>query len=158
MPDRPASEQASGSSGLKATKAPFEGLAGLRVLLVDDTEDALETFRYLLEHAGCTVRCAASAQAAIALTDQAEFDLMISDVSMPHMNGYELVAELRNRARTAALPAIALTGHGGAHDVKQAFAAGFQAHVDKPVDFEHMKRVIATVIGAARAGQAPTAS
>ncbi len=53
--------------------------------------------------------------------------------------------------RTVSLPAIALTGHGRPADVQHAFAAGFQAHVDKPVDFEHMKTVIATVIGAARA-------
>ena len=133
-------------------------LTGLRVLLVDDTEDALETFGYLLEHAGYRVSYASSAKEALALTDEAEFDLLISDVGMPHMDGYELVAELRNRARTAGLPAIALTGHGRTQDVKQAFAAGFQAHVDKPVDFEHMKMVIATVIGAVRAAQASAAS
>ena len=73
---------------------------------------------------------------------------MSSDVGMPQMDGYELVRELRQRDRTAALPAIAPTGHGRAEDVKQAFAAEFLAHVDKPVDFEHMKSVIATVMGA----------
>ena len=78
---------------------------------------------------------------------------MSSDVGMPQMDGYELVRELRQRDRTPALPAIALTGHGRAEDVKQAFAAEFLAHVDKPVDFEHMKSVIATVMGAARASR-----
>jgi CheY-like chemotaxis protein len=69
------------------------------------------------------------------------------------MDGYELVREMRHRDRTASLPAIALTGHGRAEDVKKAFAAGFLAHVDKPVDFEHMKSVIATVMGGARASR-----
>jgi len=128
-------------------------LAGLRVLLVDDTQDALETFQYLLEDAGYQVTSASSAKEAIARAEREDFDLMISDVGMPHMDGYELVRELRQRDRTAALPAIALTGHGRAEDVKQAFAAGFLAHVDKPVDFEHMKSVIATVMGAARASR-----
>jgi two-component system CheB/CheR fusion protein len=53
------------------------------------------------------------------------------------------------------LPAIALTGHGRTEDVQRAFAAGFQAHVDKPVAIEHMKSVIASVVGAARSGVAP---
>jgi two-component system CheB/CheR fusion protein len=131
------------------------------VLLVDDTEDALETFRYLLEHAGYRVSCAASAPEAIALTERQDFDLLISDVGMPKMDGYELMRELRKRQRTAALPAIALTGHGRPADVKRAFAAGFQAHVDKPVDVEHMKKVIATVVStwrAARAAGSPIAT
>ena len=80
------------------------------------------------------------------------FDLLISDVGMPHMDGYQLVEELRNRPKTVSLPAIALTGHGRSEDVQRAFAAGFQAHVDKPVDIAHMKSVIAAVVGAARSG------
>src|SRR3954464_8470536 len=71
---------------------------------------------------------------------------MISDIGMPDMDGYQLMEALRARPATAALPAIALTGHGRTQDVQRAFAAGFQAHVDKPVDFEHMKTVIATVV------------
>jgi len=82
-------------------------LVGLRVLLVDDTEDALETFRYLLENAGYQVTCASSAKEAIALAEREEFDLMISDVGMPQMDGYELVRELRQRDRTPA----AVEGH-----------------------------------------------
>ena len=128
-------------------------LAGLHVLLVDDTEDALESFHYLLEYEGYKVTCASSAGEAIALAEEQEFDLLISDVGMPQMNGYELITELRRRGRTADLPAIALSGYGRPEDVKQAFAAGFQAHVDKPVDIEHMKSVIAAVIGMARAGR-----
>ena len=72
---------------------------------------------------------------------------------MPHMDGYQLVEELRNRPKTVSLPAIALTGHGRSEDVQRAFAAGFQAHVDKPVDIAHMKSVIAAVVGAARASR-----
>ena len=129
-----------------------EELAGLRVLLVDDTDDALETLSYLLEHAGFVVTCANSAKAALDQIGKQPFDLMISDVGMPHMDGYQLVEELRNRPQTVTLPAIALTGHGRSEDVQRAFAAGFQAHVDKPVDTAHLKMVIATVVGSARRG------
>jgi two-component system CheB/CheR fusion protein len=121
------------------------------VLLVDDMEDALESFRFLLEHVGYQVTAASSAKEAIALAEQQEFDLLISDVGMPEMDGYDLMTELRGRTRTAALPAIALTGYGRTEDVKKAFAAGFQAHLDKPVDIEQVQKAIATVIGA-RAG------
>jgi len=125
-------------------------LLGLRVLLVDDMEDLLTTFQFLLEHLGYAVTCASSAKDAIALTEQQDFDVLISDVGMPHMDGYELLKELRKRPRTVNLPAIALTGHGRTQDVDRAFAAGFQAHVDKPVDVEQMQSVIVTVIGASR--------
>jgi two-component system CheB/CheR fusion protein len=120
----------------------------LRILLVDDTDDALETLTYLLEHAGYAVTCANSAKAALDHVAGATFDLLISDVGMPHMDGYQLVEELRNRPQTVSLPAIALTGHGRTEDVQRAFAAGFQAHVDKPVDINHLKTVIAAVVGA----------
>ena len=131
-----------------------EELAGLRILLVDDTDDALETLSYLLEHAGFVVTSANSAKAALEHAGKESFDLLISDVGMPHMDGYQLVEELRNRPETVTLPAIALTGHGRSEDVQRAFAAGFHAHVDKPVDTAHLKRVIGAVVGAAREGVA----
>jgi two-component system CheB/CheR fusion protein len=135
----------------EATAGASRSLTGLRVLLVDDMEDALESFRFLLEHVGYQVTSASSAKEAIALTEQQEFDLLISDVGMPEMDGYELMTELRGRVHTAALPGIALTGYGRTEDVRKAFAAGFQAHLDKPVDIEQVQKAIATVIGA-RAG------
>jgi two-component system CheB/CheR fusion protein len=140
--------------GSREVLSPHD-LAGLRILLADDTEDALETFRYLLEHAGFVVTTASSAQQALEHAGRESFDLLISDVGMPDMDGYQLVQELRNRPQTVSLPAIALTGHGRSEDVKRAFAAGFQAHVDKPVDIGHMETVIAAVVGAARSGLTP---
>ena len=80
-----------------------------------------------------------------ALAGMADFDLLVSDVGMPHMDGYEMIAELRRLPRTAALPAIALTGYGRPQDVQRALGAGFNAHVDKPVDFAHMRDVIKAV-------------
>jgi two-component system CheB/CheR fusion protein len=147
--------QSSDFMALEATaiRTGSPNLGGLRVLLVDDSEDALETFRYLLEHAGYEATCATSARKAIELTEQHDFDLLISDIGMPQMDGYDLMTELRARPRTAALPAIALTGYGRTEDVKHAFAAGFHAHVDKPVDMEHLKAVIAAVMEATREGK-----
>ena len=128
-------------------------LAGVRVLLVDDMEDTLETFGYLLQHEGADVTAASSGAEALRLAEEHEFDLVISDVGMPRMDGYQLLTELRNRPRTVATPAIALTGYGRANDIERALKAGFQAHVDKPVNFERMRVVIEEVLaGASIAG------
>jgi two-component system CheB/CheR fusion protein len=130
---------------------PRCSLGGIRVLLVDDTPDTLETFGYLLEYEGAVVTPAASAAEALRLAATKEFDLLISDVGMPNMDGYEMIAELRAQPRTAALPAIALTGYGRAQDVQRALVAGFNAQVNKPVDFAQMREAIESVL----AGEPP---
>jgi two-component system CheB/CheR fusion protein len=130
-------------------------LAGTRVLLVDDAPDTLETFGYLLEYEGAIVTPATSGAEALRLVQTTDFDLLVSDVGMPHMDGYEMMAEMRSQARNVSLPAIALTGYGRPQDVQRALAAGFNAHVDKPVDFSHMRDVMRAVLaGASLAGAA----
>ena len=128
---------------------PKRSITGARVLLVDDAADTLETFGYLLEHEGAIVTPAGSGAEALRLTETMDFDLLVSDVGMPHMDGYEMMAEMRRRPRTASLPSIALTGYGRAQDVQRALAAGFHAHVDKPVDFGHMRDVMTAVLSGA---------
>ena len=115
-------------------------LQGLRILLVDDTLDTLETFSMLLEAEGGVVTCANSGSAALALCGSNQFDLLISDVGMPEMDGNQLVALLRRRPETAGLPSIALTGYGRPQDIRAAADAGFNAHLTKPVDMEKLRR------------------
>jgi two-component system CheB/CheR fusion protein len=110
-------------------------LDGVRVLIVDDSADSIEMLRLLLESEGATVREALSADAALALADSAELDVIISDISMPHMDGYELMRHLRARPRHAGVPAFALTGFGRDVDVARALAAGFTEQLTKPLDF-----------------------
>jgi len=126
---------------------PGRTIAGSRVLLVDDTPDMLETFGYLLEHEGARVTPAKSGAEALALAETEDFDLVISDVGMPGMDGYQMIAEMRKRPRTAGVPAIALTGHGRTADIERALASGFNAHVGKPVDFARMRAAMASVLG-----------
>jgi len=138
-----------------AGSATPRSLVGMRVLLVDDAPDTLETFGYLLEHEGAVVTPASSGAEALRLAATADFDLLVSDVGMPQMDGYEMIAQMRGRPRTTALPAIALTGYGREQDVQRALSAGFNAHVDKPVDFTHMCDVMKAVLaGAPLAGSA----
>ena len=125
-------------------------LDGVRVLLVDDTADTLETFGYLLEHEGALVTTASSGAEALGLVETTAFDLIISDVGMPGMDGYEMMTELRKRPGLPGLPAIALTGYGRPQDVQKALASGFQAHLDKPVDFARLKDVSGVLLAAAK--------
>ena len=81
---------------------PGRTIAGSRVLLVDDTLGMLETFGYLLEHEGARVTPASTGAEALALTENEDFDLVISDVGMPGMDGYQMIAEMRKRARPPA--------------------------------------------------------
>jgi two-component system, chemotaxis family, CheB/CheR fusion protein len=108
-------------------------LKGLRILLVDDALDGLEAFRTLLELEGAHVQTAESGELALSAASKDDFDVILSDIGMPEMSGYELIAQLRKSPRTARVPAIALTGFGREQDIARAIEAGFDAHISKPV-------------------------
>lgn len=114
---------------------PKEELFGVRVLAVDDEEDNLDFVRYLLEQAGAQVFGASSAEAALSALERGTYDLMVSDIGLQDQDGLHLMREVRARGHLAAkLPAIALTGYAGRHDVHLVSAAGYQRHLAKPVD------------------------
>jgi len=69
------------------------------------------------------------------------FDLLLSDLSMPGMDGLQMIRLLRQQPRGQALAAIALSGYGGAREVEEALAAGFDEHLDKPISFELLERL-----------------
>lgn len=119
-------------------------LTGLTVLVVDDSDEVLETFQALLEMEGATViACASGAQALDALKD-AHLDLVISDISMPGMNGYQLLREIRTRLPD--IPAVALTGHSGKADVEAALGAGFSTHLGKPVSLQVLVETLSALV------------
>jgi two-component system CheB/CheR fusion protein len=113
-------------------------LAGKRILLVDDAAETLESLGVLLSMENAQVITASSGAEALKATTAATepFDLIISDIGMPEMDGYMLLAELRKLKATAGTPAIALSGFTRPADVSHARTAGFDAHVCKPVAFE----------------------
>lgn len=117
-------------------------LKGLRVLLVDDSVEALEAFRTLLEMEGAQVRAEPSAEQALEAVAQQEFDVVLSDIGMPTMNGYEMIQQMRRTPRTARLPALALTGFGREQDVTRALDAGFNGHLSKPVSLKGLVAAI----------------
>lgn len=121
-------------------------LPGLRVAVAEDSPDSAETLQGLLQLEGAVVHLAHDGARALALLREHECDLLVSDLGMPWLDGYALMAALRAEPRFAALPAIALTGRGEDADVERAFAAGFDAHVMKPVVLDELVAQIARVL------------
>ena len=96
----------------------------------------------LLRLEGAEVTAAENAAAALAAVERAEFDLIVSDVAMPEMDGYEFIRRLRERPQTAQVAAIALTGFGRPQDAQHALEAGFDAHLAKPVVIEELFQTV----------------
>jgi two-component system CheB/CheR fusion protein len=133
----------------RSASAPAQAaLHGLRLLIVDDTTDAVQTFAELLRIEGADVRVATSGADALQQLAEHEVDLLLSDIAMPEMDGYELIARIRGQAHTEKLPAIAVTGLGRVSDEKRALNAGFNAHLAKPVALEALVDTINRLVQA----------
>ena len=104
------------------------------VLIVDDVPDVTEMIELLLKHAGYDVSTADSAKTALRLARKRHYDLIISDIGMPEMNGYELATELRKLIDYDRTPMIAVTGYSEYDDRGRAVKAGFDIHLTKPIE------------------------
>lgn len=87
-----------------------------------------------LTHAGYEVVTANSAPAALDAARRGQFDIVISDIGMPEMNGYELVKTLRTYPGYEVIPMVAVTGYSMFNDREQSLRSGFTAHMTKPID------------------------
>jgi two-component system CheB/CheR fusion protein len=105
-----------------------------RVLVVDDAPDVLEMFSMLLRLSGYNVSVAESATRALERAQATQFDVVVSDIGMPEMNGYELARRLRELPGYSNVPLIAVTGFARYSDRAQALESGFNAHLSKPVN------------------------
>ena len=108
--------------------------AGKTALVVDDVADVTEMLAVLLSHAGYAVVTAASARAALDAARQRQFDVVISDIGMPEMNGYQLAREMRTLPGYETVPMVAVTGYSMFDDKERSTNAGFNAHMTKPID------------------------
>jgi PAS domain S-box-containing protein len=111
-------------------------LRGIRVLAVDNEEDALTLLRVVLEAAGAQVTTASSGEQALALLEANPPDVMVADLGMPGMDGIELIERVRTSPSAAVrmLPAAALTAYARSEDRTRALRRGFELHLAKPVD------------------------
>ena len=107
--------------------------AQARILVVDDYEDTAEMLAVLLRCAGYHTVTASSAAEALEQVKGEAFDLIISDIAMPVMNGYELVEAVRKLRDYRHTPIIAITGFATHDDRERSLQAGFNAHITKPV-------------------------
>ncbi len=122
-------------------------LAGLRVLVVDDEPDTLDLLRRVLGDSQAQVAAAPSVEAALATLGAFNPHVLISDVSMPGRDGYELIRAVRSTTGPEDLPAAALTAYSRPEDADRAREAGFQMHISKPVEPYELVRVVAQLAG-----------
>lgn len=122
-------------------------LEGVRVLVVDDEEDARQLLTTVLEHCGAETFAAASAQEAFQLIEQTKPDVLISDIAMPQEDGYSLIHRVRTSATFSKLPAAALTAYARPEDRTAALVAGFQTYLTKPVEPTELIAVVASLTG-----------
>lgn len=127
----------------------IEGLAGTRVLVVDDEDDVRELLRRVLGDHGFIVETAQSAAGAIDLMTKANPDIVITDIGMPETDGFQLLKLLRTSTGSAT-PAIAVTAFVRQEDRERCLAAGFASHLGKPLDVSALLREITRVLGERR--------
>jgi signal transduction histidine kinase/ActR/RegA family two-component response regulator len=118
-----------------------------RILLVEDSDDVLYLMKQELEWTGHKVYAAMDGMTALEIAKRELPDIIISDIKMPRLDGYEFIQQLRALPHLSATPAIAMTGFGMERDAEQARSAGYSAHVVKPVDIAEMERLIQTLTG-----------
>jgi len=133
---------------VRVTPMHDHALSDVRVLAVDDDADALTLVREILETAGAQVFTAASAPAALAVLEEQSPDVLISDLGMPGMDGFELIQRVRTLTNEKKhIPAAALTAYARSEDRARALRTGFEMHLAKPID---PSELIAAVVSLAR--------
>jgi CheY-like chemotaxis protein len=136
------------TSGESHEAVPIPRLDGIRALIVDDEPDARDLIRNVLEERGASVRAAESGGEALETLQRDSADIVVSDIGMPDMDGYQFMRRLRAvEARGSRVPALALTAFARPDDRKQAILAGYQAHLAKPFDMAEFVIVVAGLVG-----------
>ncbi|WP_448380017.1 response regulator transcription factor [Gloeomargarita sp.] len=116
------------------------------ILLVDDEPGLRQAVQAYLEDSGFTVTTAANAQVAWELLQQQKPDLIVSDIMMPQVNGYEFLRQLRQDVRFQHLPVVFLTARGMTKDRIAGFRAGVDGYIPKPFDPEELVAVIENLL------------
>jgi CheY-like chemotaxis protein len=114
----------------------------LRILVVEDHGETLQTLSRLLTHFGHEISMADGAQSAREIVESKEFDVVLSDIGLPDGSGYDLIAHAK---RKQPVTGVALTGFDKDEDIKRSKEAGFDFHLTKPIDFHELRTVLAQV-------------
>jgi CheY-like chemotaxis protein len=136
------------TAGETSDAVPVPRLDGVRVLIVDDEADALELIRRVLEQQGALVATVRSGEEALQRLESETPDVLISDIGMPNMDGYQFLRRMRAaEPKGQRIPALALTAFARPDDRKHAILAGYQAHLAKPFDMAELAIVVAGLVG-----------
>ena len=132
-----------GISGLAPESTGATGALDKKfILVVDDSTETTEMLGKLLQLEGAFVESARSGAEALEIAQRKNFDLVVSDISMPEMDGYQLLKKLRELPSMANVPAVALTGYGRGADVERALEEGFAEHLTKPLDLDQLLQIV----------------
>ena len=118
----------------------------LRVLLVEDNYDNYEMVRFLLERAGYTVIGARTGREAVSAAKEHKPDVILMDLSLPEMDGWEAAREIKNDPEIANIPLIALTAHTLPGDRKKALESGFDDYISKPINVPAFYDIVKDVL------------
>jgi signal transduction histidine kinase len=126
-----------------------DGLSGLRLLIVEDEPDTRDALARFLQHYGATVVAVGSAGEALEHLGAETFDVLVSDIGMPGMDGYDLIRELRSRETGSGrcLPAVAVTAFSREEDRQRVLREGYHEHVPKPVNTTRLIGVLLELAG-----------
>jgi PAS domain S-box-containing protein len=142
----PGISHTSSSHPLDAIELPR--LDNVRVLIVDDEADGRALVARILENRGARPVCATTASEALELLAGERFDVLLSDIGMPDMDGFELIRQIRelDKSRRGPIPAIAITAYARAEDRQRSLLAGFHMHLSKPLEARELIASIAALI------------
>jgi CheY-like chemotaxis protein len=115
------------------------------VLVIEDNLDSAEAMAMLLELWGHEVRISQDGKSALAIAEELRPDIVLLDIGLPGINGYEVARQLRETASLEGATLVAVTGYGQAEDLRRSAEAGFHAHLTKPVDPAEIRRLIAAL-------------
>ncbi len=124
---------------------PGVSLTNKSILVIDDAEDAVALMKLLLQKRGARITGCSDPEQALEIAKKERFDIIISDIGMPILNGYDLLKSYRqweHDNNRAPVPAIALTAYATAEDAKRSREAGFQAHLPKPMNIGNLTQEI----------------
>jgi len=140
---------AGSDGGAKEVVQPRDSLSGIRILVVEDEPDTCEFLDRLLRGYGAEVVIARSAAEALSRIADDTADIVVSDIGLPDVDGYDLIRRIRRLPAHAggATPALALTAYARTEDRTRAFRAGYQAHLAKPVEPAELVATISSFAG-----------
>lgn len=118
----------------------------LRILIVEDSVDTAEVLAMILQRSEHEVHCAYDGPAAIALAKEQQFDVVLLDIGLPRMDGYEVARQLRQGPDGAKLQLVAVTGYGGSDELIRIRAAGCDHYLRKPISMADLRTLLSAAL------------